>query len=235
MGSDIDIIVLVSADIEWRAIRNLLPNIHIQSSPFGEYFQNKLETASESPSIIYFQGGWGKIAAAASSQFIIDQWKPKLLINLGTCGGFEGLIDRGSIVLADRTIVYDIYEQMGDAQAHLAKYSTTLDLSWLREPYPAKVVKTVLVSGDRDLDPKEINDLHVKYGAVAGDWESGAIAYVANLNDVPCLILRGVSDLVSETGGEAYDDSDFFKNSAKSIMTQLIKSLPKWIKNSDLF
>lgn len=185
--------------------------------------------------MVFFHGGWGKISAAASSQYVIDRWNPKLLINLGTCGGFEGKIDRGTIILADRTIVYDIYEQMGDAESHIAKYSTILDLSWLQEPYPEQIEKTLLVSGDRDLDPGEVKKLQAKYGAVVGDWESGAIAYVANLNDVPCLILRGVSDLVSESGGEAYGDNDFFDKSAMMIMDQLIKSLPKWIQAADVF
>jgi adenosylhomocysteine nucleosidase len=235
MKSDIDIVVIISADIEWRATRYLVPSDRIQTSPFGEYFFYPIESIPSGHSMVFFHGGWGKISAAASSQYVIDRWNPKLLINLGTCGGFEGKIDRGTIILADRTIVYDIYEQMGDAESHIAKYSTILDLSWLQEPYPEQIEKTLLVSGDRDLDPGEVKKLQAKYGAVVGDWESGAIAYVANLNDVPCLILRGVSDLVSESGGEAYGDNDFFDKSAMMIMDQLIKSLPKWIQAADVF
>ncbi|RPI83169.1 MAG: hypothetical protein EHM41_16570 [Chloroflexi bacterium] len=45
----------------------------------------------------------GKISAAASTQYIIDRWNPDLLINLGTCGGFEGCIERGAVVLVEKT------------------------------------------------------------------------------------------------------------------------------------
>jgi adenosylhomocysteine nucleosidase len=233
--SEFEIIVVVSANIEWLAVRQIFPSVRVENSPFGEYFQFPSELLSINHKIIVFHGGWGKIAAAASTQYVIDRWRPKLLINLGTCGGIEGKIERGAIILADRTIVYDIYEQMGDSEGHILHYTTELDLSWLRKPYPEKVQRTLLVSGDRDLNPDEIKYLNSKYGAVAGDWESGAIAHTAKRNRVPCLILRGVSDLVSESGGEAYEDADLFKESAKSIMGQLMMGLEKWIDNADVF
>ncbi len=87
-----------------------------------------------------------------------------------------------------------------------------------------------MVSADRDLLPDEIQGLQTRYGAAVGDWESGAIAWVAALNHTPLLILRGVTDLVSISGGEAYGNSTFFTESAKKIMERLVKTLPGWIK-----
>ena len=235
MDPGIEIVVIISANIEWKAVRKLFPSVRVDNSPFGEYFQYRTKISNLDRKMVVVHGGWGKISAAASAQYVIDRWKPKLLINLGTCGGFEGEIEQGTIILVDRTIVYDIIEQMGDSDAHIAHYTTKLDLSWLKKPYPEKVHQTLLVSGDRDLNPKEIKVLNRKFGAIAGDWESGAIAFVAKRNSVPCLILRGVSDLVSESGGEAYEDADLFKKSAKTIMGQLMMSLEKWIDNADVF
>ena len=155
-------------------------------------------------SVVFVHGGWGKSSAAASAQYAIDRWSPNLVVNLGTCGGFEGEVEKYAVMLVERTVVYDIIEQMVDAEEAIRDYTTEIDLSWLREPYPHPVMRTVLVSADRDLMAEEISDLKSKYGAVAGDWESGAIAWVANRNRVRCLILRGVSDLVGDGGGEAY-------------------------------
>ena len=56
---------------------------------------------------------------------MIGRWCPDLLVNLGTGGGFAGLIVPGEIVLADRTVVYDIVDQMGDpdeAGAHTRRF-----------------------------------------------------------------------------------------------------------------
>jgi adenosylhomocysteine nucleosidase len=67
---------------------------------------------------------------------------------------------------------------------------------------------------------------------VAADWESGAIAWVAKRNGVHCLILRGVTDLVSVGGGEAYGNIGLFLKNTKSVMKTLIDQLPAWLEIS---
>lgn len=218
-------IVLISADIEWRVIRGLLTGVEIQNSPYGEWFLTDLD--AEIP-LLFFHGGWGKIAAAGSTQYVIDRWHPALLINLGTCGGFAGEVERSEILLVERTLVYDIIEQMGDFEEHIAHYTTDIDLSWLHEPYPQMVRRSLLVSGDRDLLVEDLPGLKERYGAVAGDWESGAIAFVAARNHTRVLILRGVSDLVSPVGSQAYGDLQYFADSTRAIFEQLLVALPLW-------
>jgi len=221
----IKIVVLISADAEWQAVRQIFPVGEINVSPFGEWF-----ILDDARGVVAFQGGWGKISAAASTQYVIDRWKPELLINLGTCGGFEGKIERGTIILVERTIVYDIIEQMAEDLPFLEFYQTEIELSWLREPFPLPVVRSQMVSGDRDLVVDEIPTLIERYGAVAGDWESGAIAWVAERNQTRLLILRGVSDLVGNAGGEAYGNYESFKQSARVILGRLLASLPLWLE-----
>ncbi len=68
------------------------------------------------------------------------------------------------------------------------------------------------------------------YDAAAADWESGAIAWVAKKNGLPCLILRGVSDLVDATEAEAYGDYTFFEEQCREIMNRLIEHLPAWLE-----
>jgi adenosylhomocysteine nucleosidase len=240
MNRDIDVVVLISADAEWRAVQSLFPQAKLFVSLLGEWFEicldspgNEVADGPTPPRLVrFFHGGWGKVAAAASTQYVIDRWRPELLINLGTCGGFEGEIERGTVVLAERAVVYDIYEQMGDPDAHLAHYDTFLDLSWLGEAIPQGVRRALLVSGDRDIFPADIPGLKSRFGAIAGDWESGAIAYVAARNGVRCLILRGVTDLVGEQGGEAYGDLGYFEGAAAEIMARLIETLPFWLERA---
>jgi adenosylhomocysteine nucleosidase len=120
------------------------------------------------------------------------------------------------------------------ALSHLAHFSTELDLSWLGAPLPLQVRRTLLVSGDRDLIPAEIPWLREKFGAIAGDWESGAIAWVAKRNGVRCLILRGVTDLVGPAGGEAYDGKiEVFHTHAAAVMQRMVESLPEWLLLAD--
>ena len=43
------------------------------------------------------------------------------------------------------------------------------------------------------------------------------------------LILRAVSDMVSEEGGEAYNYIEIFNQRARDIMKQLFAQLPDWL------
>jgi len=228
------IVVIISANTEWRVVRTLFRDTQPHPSPLGDWFVIDLDTGTHSERVLFFHGGWGKIAAAASTQYVIDRWSPTLLINLGTCGGFEGEIEKGTIILVERTVVYDIVEQMGDPDAAIAHYTTDVDLAWLSEPYPQDVRRTLLVSGDRDLLVEDIPRLKAQFGAVAGDWESGAIAWVAARNHTRCLILRGVTDLVGRSGGEAYEgNKHVFVEGATEVMHRLVHALPAWIAKAD--
>lgn len=231
MDSDSDYVVLISANAEWKVTRSYFPDYKPIESPYGEWLRHffPAEINFRKP-VIFFHGGWGKVASAGSTQYLINRWHPKLLLNLGTCGGFNGMVNWGEIILVERTVIYDIYEQMGDPEEHIRHYTTDLDNSWISEPLPLQVRRTVLASGDRDLFYKDLTDLFSQYGAIAGDWESGAIAWVAARNQTQCLILRGVTDLVGADGGEAYDGGiDFFYKNTATIMKILLDSLPAWL------
>jgi adenosylhomocysteine nucleosidase len=254
------IVVLISANAEWQAVKEILTPPSITSTPLGETFTIRLTSGSRGTrtpdtDTLFFHGGWGKISAAATAQFVIEHYRPDLLVNLGTCGGFEGHIERGTILLVTKTIVYDIHEQMSDPDEAIAHYSTELDLSWLPDYGPltidhdsaskvncpssaihrqSSVVRGLLVSADRDILSTDIPMLVEKYGAIAADWESGAIAWVAKRNRTPCLILRGVTDLVGASGGEAYGDIGIFHENTRNVMKELIEQLPDWLKHFHL-
>lgn len=226
-------VIIISANAEWRVVKELYPSLEIQISPYGEFShltpfdvaQGMLDTRH----LTFFHGGWGKISAAATAQYVIDHFKPDLLINLGTCGGFAGRIETGTIILVERTLVYDIIEQMGDGAEAIEHYASFLDLSWLPANLPYPTSRGLLVSADRDIVVDDIPMLIEKYDAVAADWESGAIAWVAQKNNTRLLILRGVTDLVGGDGGEAYGNIELFHERTKTVMRELFRQLPDWL------
>ncbi len=215
--------VLVSALAEWNAVKLLFPNAKLRRFPFGECF----DILMQDEHISFFHSGWGKIASAGSIQYVIDKYSPDLIVNLGTCGGFEAGLKQGDIILVDKTYVYDIVELMGDLDV-ISYYAASLDLSWLAEPYPFPVRRGAIASADSDLPPGKIASLKAR-GAIAADWESAALAWVAQRNNARLLILRGVSDMVSEDGSEAYNNIEIFNERAKGIMEQLVEQLPEWL------
>lgn len=215
--------VLISAVSEWTAVKEIFSPIEVRSSPFGEFFNLTLESWD----LTLYHSGWGKIASAGMMQYVIDHDSPDLIVNLGTCGGFEGLVSQGEVILVDKTIVYDIVGLMGDIDL-ISHYASSLDLSWLPEPYPHPVRRGLMASADSDLPPEKISSLK-EQGAIAGDWESAALAWVTQKNGARLLILRAVSDLVSEQQGEAYGNIQLFVERTKALMRKLFEQLPDWL------
>jgi adenosylhomocysteine nucleosidase len=214
--------VLISANAEWQVVKPLFPGAAIQKSPYGEYFFADVEHER----VLFFHGGWGKVAAAGSTQYVIDHFRPARLINLGTCGGVEGRIKRFDVVAVEKVVIYDIAEAMGDSNEAIAEYSTTLPLP---TSFPVPVVKATMYSADRDLTAAGLRELDASYQPVVVDWESGAIAWVAHKNGTPLLILRGVTDLVSPVKAEAEGNLQLFQDNTLRVMQTLLSGLPKWL------
>ena len=220
-------VIMVAAHSEWQAVKNHFNEPSIKQSPFGESFS----TIIDGHRCVFLQGGWGKVSAAAATQYAIDHWQPQLILNLGTCGGFEGRNKVGEIVLADETIIYDIHERMGDPEAARRFYASHIDLSWLRQPLPNNIRVGLIASADEDIDPALVQHLVGHHQAIAADWESGAIAWVAQRNRTRVLILRVVSDLVGSQTGELYGEGDFNSRSLE-VMPLLVRALPDWLERA---
>ena len=222
MAENLHFAVVVSANAEWRVVKQLFTKEPIATSPYGEYFVANVGGER----VLFFQGGWGKVAAAGSAQYVIDHFHPARLINLGTCGGVEGRIQRFDVVALERVIIYDIEEAIGDSKAAVAEYSTSLPLP---DRLPVPAVKATMYSADRDLTAAGLRELDAQHQPVVVDWESGAIAWVAHRNATPVLILRGVTDLVSPDKAEAQGDLRLFQNNTDRVMQNLVADLPKWL------
>jgi adenosylhomocysteine nucleosidase len=167
-----------------------------------------------------FHRGWGKIGSAGAMQYVIDHLQPDLTVNLGTCGGIEGTVNLGDVILVDQTFIYDIVELMGDLNIQ-SYYASALDLSWLPEspPFPAR--RGLIASADSDLPPDKIVYLKSE-GAIAGDWESAALAWLVQKNGSRLLILRGVSDLVNGPQGRRMIISRCSGNGRKKLCASFI-------------
>ena len=113
------------------------PGAPIHATPCGAWLERDLAGRRA----VFFHGGYGKVNAAGSTQYAIDRWHPRLVLNLGTCGAFGHGLHVGDIVLAKTTTIYDIYEAMGDADEAIAEFRTQLDVS----RWPARLASRVRV------------------------------------------------------------------------------------------
>lgn len=166
-----------------------MKNKDIHNYPLGEYFNQEIENCK----CLFYHSGPTKTRAAAACQYAIDQWKPDTIIVLGTCGGVSKNLEIFDIIMANKTVQYDCLDFMGEAE-HTFYNITELDNSWIdTSNIPEKITTGIIGTADKDLN-YEAAMLLRKEKLLAVDWESGAITKICELNNVKCLVFRGISD-----------------------------------------
>jgi adenosylhomocysteine nucleosidase len=121
-------------------------------------------------------------------------------------------------------VIYDICERSGGQDEMIERFTSELPEC---PAMPACVKRGTLVTGDQDADPARIKCLRLQYGAIAADWESGAVAYVAyQCNGIQCRILRVVSDMVAS--GDIVNNQTFEERIDRYLPT-LLEKLPDFV------
>ncbi len=217
--------IIVAADAEWDVVLQHYRRRRESMRPYETFMQTLSSNSIDLP-VIFIHSGCGKVPAAAAAQYAIDTWRPDIVVNIGTCGAIAPDIGVGDHIVAGRTVIYDICERSG-GQAEMIERFTTV-LPHIEPVEPLAVRRGTLVTGDRDADPDQIAYLVRQYDALAADWESGAVAYVAvQRNHTDCLILRVVSDLVHS--GEIGDVEGLFERRVSELLPELLETLTHWL------
>lgn len=152
--------------------------------------------------VAVMQTGIGKVNAAVGAISLIDTFSPDLIVNTGIAGGTgseAGVLD---VVIADRIGYHDVYCGPGNARGQVQGLPQLFECRGRALVNLAAVAGNpavrhgLIASGDLFVStPAELEAvLAVQPQAMAVDMESGAIAQVCHLKDVPFLAIRVVSD-----------------------------------------
>jgi len=169
--------------------------------------------------------GMGKVAAAASAQYLVDVYRPTLLISFGLAGALGGGLKVGDLVLPARVMQGDVgtYDATGYRHpylwdrgenglrlshccaVHSGLHAAALSLVGKAD---RRVLASPLVTCDQSVFSRSRRrELRRDLDAEAVDMESAALARVASLNGLPFLVLRAISD---DSDLEMEDGSFFF-------------------------
>lgn len=152
-------------------------------------------------SVTATQCGIGKVNAAIGALTLIDNFHPNAVINTGIAGGTGAEADVLDVVIGTEVAYHDVWCGPGNAPGQVQGLPTCFtgatDLFDIPSIAAGDKVKTGLIaSGDKFIStPADLAAvLAVQPKAIAVDMESGAIAQVCHLKNVPFLAIRVVSD-----------------------------------------
>ena len=205
--------------------------------------------------MVLAQGGLGKVAAAACSQRLIDDWNLTAIVCCDLAGGLDDRLRPGDIVVGDALMQHDLdaspifprFQLPGlgidilrppsayvdaaanAAEAFLADNPLSPEVLSRNGVQAPRVLRGLIVTGDQFIEDRERLPLRKALpDAVCVEMEGGAIAQVCHLNGLPFCVVRIMSDNADDNA--AFDFARFLSDVApvyvQGIVSRLLPALP---------
>jgi adenosylhomocysteine nucleosidase len=179
--------------------------------------------------VMVMQCGIGKVNAAMGTLMLVNHFAPNYVINSGVAGGTDQSVSVMDVVAGARVAYHDVWcgpeSELGQVQGlplYFEGSKRLLDLL----PEHEGVHKGLICSGDQFIDKMEdVTRIKGNFPeALAVDMESGAIAQVCHLCDVPFLALRVISDSPGANHDNTKQYLDFWTDAPQETF-MLVKDL----------
>jgi adenosylhomocysteine nucleosidase len=168
----------------------------------------------EGDGMVVVVGGVGKVAAALSTQFVLDVFKPRCVVAVGLAGALSEERSRGQVVVATGAVQHDMDGRpLTDARGtipglNLSVFSADsplaekLVVAAKRNVENPRIVRSGLVlTGDQIVTSRAVRDGLAREfpDGLCLDMETAAIAQVAHQNGLPWGAVRVTSDSADES------------------------------------
>ncbi|MBR5231616.1 MAG: 5'-methylthioadenosine/S-adenosylhomocysteine nucleosidase [Clostridia bacterium] len=181
---------------------------------YGDALQEKnvcgyrvLEYKTPQYELIILNCGAGEISAASGTQYLISEYRVDMIVNFGVVGGLTEEMGKTKTAVVEKVVHYDFDTSAVD-NCEVGRYLKYPDVyipvdkalfDKAREMYP-ELKPVICASGDKFIaDPEAKRDLNRRYGAEICEMEAAGIAMTCDRNNVPCMMIKVVSDGI--TGG----------------------------------
>ncbi len=185
-------------------------------------------------SCVVVQCGIGMVNAAVCTQALIDKFDVAAIINTGIAGSLDAEINIGDIVVATDAVnhimdVHNLGYEPGltpgcDTLAYPMDESLREAVLAAAKAIGATTHSGRVASGDRFVrDEDEKRRITETFGAKCCEMEGGAIANACYLSNMPCAIVRAISDKAD--GSSTMDYATFESQAAHHSAALIIRTL----------
>ncbi|MFA7084479.1 MAG: 5'-methylthioadenosine/adenosylhomocysteine nucleosidase [Arcobacteraceae bacterium] len=180
----------------------------------------------------------GKVFASLTAATMIEKFGCDTLLFSGVAGGINPELKIGDLIIANKLCQHDLditafghphgYVPGGEVFVETSKELNAVAKEVAVES-GLKVIEGIIATGDQfvhSIERKEF--IETTFKADALEMEGASVAVVCNALNVPCFILRAISDTADMDAG--FDFDEFLKSSAQNSADYLIKIIKKLTK-----
>lgn len=232
--SEIQRIAIITAmDCELEEFRNSLTKVAIEDWNGFRFYLGLLNNYP----VVLVKTGVGKVLSSMITQYILDKFKPSHIFFCGLAGALNPKYEVADVVIAIDCIQYDLDAsplgfsrgQIPYTELKIIRTDEKLKQIALEYiPVGHKIHEGRILTGDQFI-VVSADDSH-KYlvselGGDAVDMEGASVALVCQINQVPCLIVRTISDRADGTAH--IDMNKFLPEASRNSLGVVIHVLEK--------
>ncbi len=227
------IAVIGAMEEEVELLRNTLENTSTKTIANSEY----TEGTYEGKEVILLKSGIGKVNAAMSTTILLDEYKPDVVINTGSAGGYDENLEVGAIVISDEVRHHDVdvtifgYE-VGQVPQLPAAFKSDEKLMKLAEEAVTEIGEHqfavgLITTGDSFMnDPVRVEKVRGYFPTMkAVEMEAAAVAQVCYQFGTPFVVIRALSDIAGKESNISFDE--FLPVAAKHSTQIVLKVISK--------
>ncbi|MFF5995575.1 5'-methylthioadenosine/S-adenosylhomocysteine nucleosidase [Lysinibacillus sp. KU-BSD001] len=227
------IAVIGAMEQEVELLRNTLTNTETQTIANSEYTTGTYEGKE----VILLKSGIGKVNAAMSTTILLDTFKPDVVINTGSAGGYDPALEVGAVVISDEVRHHDVdvtifgYE-MGQVPQLPAGFQADAKLMEVAKEAVMEVGEHqygvgLICSGDSFMnDPVRVEKVREYFPQMkAVEMEAAAVAQVCHQFGTPFVVIRALSDIAGKESNISFDE--FLPVAAKHSTAIVLKAIEK--------
>jgi len=224
--------IIAAMQEEMKEIKKIMQNIENKEIYELNFFKGTINDKN----VVLVEAGVGKVNAARVTQIMIDNFHTETIINVGSAGALNPLLNIGDIVIGEKLIQHDfditafghdkgyitgVGDYISSDSQLIEKIKNSIN-NISNEEYKIKV--GIIASGDIFCTAVEMKDkIYAKFNADCVEMEGAAIAQVCYLDKIPFIIIRSISD--SPNGKNAIVFDEFVKLAAKRCADILLEFL----------
>jgi len=177
----------------------------------------------------------GKVFSTLTASTMIQKFGCDTLLFSGVAGGINPSLKIGDLIVASKLSQHDLditafghphgFVPGGEVYVNTDKKLNNIALSVAKENN-IKIIEGTIATGDQFICNEEKKDfIKNTFNADALEMEGASVAVVCDALNVPCLILRAISDTADMDAGFNFDE--FLETSAKNSADFLVKIINK--------
>ena len=187
--------------------------------------------------VVLVKSGIGKVNAAIATTILLNKFKPDVVLNTGSAGGFHESLEVGTVVISNEVRHHDVdvtafgYE-LGQVPGQPAAYSADLKLVEVARAAVEELgqhahATGLIASGDTFMsDAEHVRKVKEQFPLmIAAEMEASAVAQVCHQFGTPFVVIRALSDIAGKESSVTFDE--FLPVAARHSTDIVLKVLSK--------